>query len=71
MNGQQSRATTCLEPVWDGPYRMMCGMGGSGICARHGAYRPHPADGRACDPMDDGYCSTHGVYLGPKPETRS
>jgi hypothetical protein len=58
--------TTCLVPVWDdGVYRVRCGMGARGVCARHGKHVPHPADGRACDPMSDGYCRTHGVYMAP------
>lgn len=57
--------TTCLVPVWDGPYRFRCSMGTAGVCHRHGPHRPHPADGRPCMLMDDGYCGTHGVYAAP------
>jgi protein gp37 len=29
----------CPEPVWDGPYRMRCSLGGTGtVCARHGEF---------------------------------
>ncbi|MDE2104778.1 MAG: hypothetical protein KGL39_46505 [Patescibacteria group bacterium] len=64
--------TTCLEPVWmDGVYRVRCGMGAAGVCARHGKHRPHPEDGRACHPMDDGYCRTHGVYMDPRRDDTS
>jgi hypothetical protein len=42
-------------------------MGTAGICARHGKHRPHPDDGRACEPNPhDGYCHTHGVYMDPE-----
>lgn len=59
--------TTCLVPVWDdGVYRVRCGMGTEGVCARHGKHEPHPDDGRPCDPNPhDGYCHTHGVYMPP------
>lgn len=58
--------TTCLVPVWDdGIYRVRCSMGTKGVCAKHGPHQPHSDDGRACDPMDDGYCRTHGVYVDP------
>jgi hypothetical protein len=58
--------TTCLVPIWDGPYRMRCSQGTAGVCARHGAHKPHPDDGRACETMPDGYCPTHGVYVEPR-----
>lgn len=58
--------TTCLVPVWDdGVYRVRCGMGTAGVCARHGRHRPHPDDGRPCDPAEDGYCRTHALYMDP------
>lgn len=56
---------TCLVPVWDGPYRMICALGTNGACGKHGPHKPHPSDGRPCAPMGDGYCSTHGVYMEP------
>lgn len=32
----------CPEPVWDGPYKMRCGLGGDGTrCARHGLHGNH------------------------------
>lgn len=62
---------TCLVPVWDdgGIYRVRCSMGTKGVCAKHGPHQPHPHDGRPCDLMDDGYCSTHGVYAAPRADT--
>jgi hypothetical protein len=29
----------CPEPVWDGPYKYRCGLGGGGtVCPRHGEF---------------------------------
>jgi hypothetical protein len=34
----------CPEPVWDGPYRMRCGLGGDrGTCSRHGKFADAPS----------------------------
>lgn len=61
-----ARKTTCLEPTWDGPYRMRCSTGAKGVCAYHGPHQPHPDDGKPCKPNPhDGYCHEHGVYLDP------
>lgn len=31
----------CPNPVWDGPYKMRCSLGGDGnVCARHGKFTP-------------------------------
>lgn len=62
----EATSTTCLVAVWDdGAYRVRCSMGIAGVCAKHGKHAPHPDDGRPCDPMEDGYCRTHGVYVEP------
>lgn len=59
--------STCLVPVWDGPYRSRCSMGTKGVCAKHGPHEPHPEDGRACEPNPhDGFCHTHAVYMDPR-----
>lgn len=60
--------TTCLVAVWDdGIYRTRCSMGTKGRCAKHGPHKPHPDDGRPCQPNPhDGYCHTHGVYVDPR-----
>lgn len=66
---QPGQSSTCLAPVWDGPYRMRCSVGTKGVCAKHGPHQPHPKDGRACEPNPhDGYCHTHGVYVRNPPE---
>lgn len=65
MSEISNERSVCLVPIWD-LQRFMCGMGTNGKCHRHGAHRPHPDDGRTCDPMSDGYCSTHGVYMDPR-----
>lgn len=37
----------CPETVWDGPYRMRCGLGGNGdVCAVHGAFAAPTPDRR-------------------------
>lgn len=57
---------TCLVPVWDGPYRMICGMGTKGVCVKHGPHQPHPDDGLPCKPNShDDFCHQHGVYMDP------
>lgn len=59
--------TTCLVAVWDeGIYRVRCSMGTNGKCFKHGPHKPHPDDGKPCEPNpQDGYCHTHGVYMEP------
>ncbi|MEI5520728.1 phage Gp37/Gp68 family protein [Streptomyces brasiliscabiei] len=40
------RAKGCPEAVWDGPYRMRCGLGGDGEeCSRHGEFSRLLPDG--------------------------
>lgn len=55
-------ATTCLAPVWDGPYRYRCGMGSAGVCGRHGQRQPHPRDRRTIHRQEDRMTADRPTY---------
>lgn len=66
---QPGQSSTCLIPMWDGPYRYRCSMGVEGICGRHGPHQPHPDNGKPCKVNPhDGFCHQHAVYVRNPPE---